>query len=260
MAIVTTDDRHYHNIADTIREKANVETTYTPEEMPDGIAEVYEAGKKAEHDRFWNSLMSSTSWSCRFYGPSWHDGTFRPSVDIRPTGSAYSLFDSSELSNFAEILDECGVIFDTSGITTRIDKLFNWCTYIKHIPHVDVRNASWNATTGGAYIQQLFYACRLLHTIDGLHLRDDGTDVFNATFGQCYALENLTIYGTIGQNGLGLSESNKLTYDSLMSVIYALQDKTSVGGTWTVTLGLTNLAKLTDEEKAIATQKGWTLA
>ena len=46
------------------------------------------------------------------------------------------------------------------------------------------------------------------------------------------------------------------------------QNATSQGGTittetgtvWTVTLGTTNLAKLTDAEKAIATQKGWTLA
>jgi hypothetical protein len=32
------------------------------------------------------------------------------------------------------------------------------------------------------------------------------------------------------------------------------------GETKTLTLGATNLAKLTNEEKAIATQKGWTLA
>ncbi len=49
---------------------------------------------------------------------------------------------------------------------------------------------------------------------------------------------------------------------------WIIQNATSLGGTiiaeagsvWTVTLGTTNLAKLTDAEKAIATQKGWTLA
>jgi hypothetical protein len=43
-----------------------------------------------------------------------------------------------------------------------------------------------------------------------------------------------------------------------MSIINALQKKTS--GTWTVTLGTTNLNKLDTNEKAIATDKGWTLA
>lgn len=35
---------------------------------------------------------------------------------------------------------------------------------------------------------------------------------------------------------------------------------TEAGSVWTITLGATNLAKLTDAEKARATQKGWTLA
>jgi hypothetical protein len=46
-----------------------------------------------------------------------------------------------------------------------------------------------------------------------------------------------------------------LSHDSLMSIINNL---TTVTGK-TLDLGATNLAKLTDEEKAIATNKGWTL-
>ena len=48
-----------------------------------------------------------------------------------------------------------------------------------------------------------------------------------------------------------------LTHDSLMSIINNLATVTT---TQTLTLGSTNLAKLTDTEKAIATNKGWTLA
>ena len=63
----------------------------------------------------------------------------------------------------------------------------------------------------------------------------------------------------IACRGLDFS-SCPLTHDSLMSIVNALQDKASLGTTGTITLGTTNLAKLTDGEKAIATQKGWTLA
>ena len=48
-----------------------------------------------------------------------------------------------------------------------------------------------------------------------------------------------------------------LTHDSIMVVINGLQTVTE---TQTLTLGSTNLAQLTDEEKQIATDKGWTLA
>ena len=46
-----------------------------------------------------------------------------------------------------------------------------------------------------------------------------------------------------------------------MSIINCLKDySTDTSGTsHTVTLGTTNLAKLTDEQKAIATEKGWSL-
>ena len=54
-----------------------------------------------------------------------------------------------------------------------------------------------------------------------------------------------------------LSPCVNLTHDSLMVVINGLQTVTT---TKTLTLGATNLAKLTDEEKKIATDKGWTLA
>ena len=48
-----------------------------------------------------------------------------------------------------------------------------------------------------------------------------------------------------------------LTHDSIMVVINGLQTVTEAQ---TLTLGETNLAKLTDAEKQIATDKGWTLA
>lgn len=58
------------------------------------------------------------------------------------------------------------------------------------------------------------------------------------------------------------SNANYVTYDILLKVLDALYDYAAEGSTntYTLTLGTTNLAKLTDEEKAIATNKGWTLA
>ena len=57
---------------------------------------------------------------------------------------------------------------------------------------------------------------------------------------------------------LDLSPCTALTHDSLMNVINKAADVTASPAT--LTLGSDNLAKLSDEEKAIATGKGWTLA
>lgn len=94
----------------------------------------------------------------------------------------------------------------------------------------------------------------LLKTIRFFHVYE--TTTFSATFSGCSELENITIGGTIGQN-INFFACTKLTHDSLMSIIEHLGTVTS---TRTCTLGSTNLAKLTDAEKAIATQKGWTLS
>lgn len=79
----------------------------------------------------------------------------------------------------------------------------------------------------------------------------------NATF-----LMHLNVTCPIKINGFNISKCGYLLHDSLISILNQLEDKsTDTSGTsWVCTLGATNLAKLTDEEKLIATQKGWTLA
>ena len=75
-------------------------------------------------------------------------------------------------------------------------------------------------------------------------------------FIHCSALKTITGNPNF-KVSLNLSYSEKLTHDSLMVVINGLQTVTS---TKTLTLGETNLAKLTEADKKIATDKGWTLA
>ena len=58
---------------------------------------------------------------------------------------------------------------------------------------------------------------------------------------------------------VSLSSSSYLTHDSIIGLLNNLKDLTGDTAK-TITLGSTNLAKLTDEEKAIATNKNWTLA
>lgn len=80
----------------------------------------------------------------------------------------------------------------------------------------------------------------------------------NPIFSKCSGITNLTVNGEL-RAGLYLSASTNLTTDSLMSVINALVDLTGEDSK-TLTLGATNLAKLSDEQKEIATNKNWVLA
>lgn len=79
---------------------------------------------------------------------------------------------------------------------------------------------------------------------------------YSGIFAGASILTNLTIEGELRA---GLWLHSDLTLESLLSVINALVDLTGEDSK-TLNLGANNLAKLSDEQKAIATNKNWILA
>lgn len=87
------------------------------------------------------------------------------------------------------------------------------------------------------------------------------TWVGNGCFNGCSGLKNLIFKSTvkINNNNLDFTKSTLLTVESLLNLLNALEDNT--GGTqYTLKLGSTNLAKLTDEQKQIAYDKNIALS
>ena len=80
-----------------------------------------------------------------------------------------------------------------------------------------------------------------------------------ATFRNCTSLENVTLGNGFSANNLNLSYSTQYTAATIVSWLNALADRTGETA-YTLTIGSANLAKLTAEEIAIATNKNWNLA
>ena len=78
-------------------------------------------------------------------------------------------------------------------------------------------------------------------------------------FRYCGNLENVTLENGFDRSGLDLSDSTKFSVDTMIAMFNALADKTGQTAC-TLKLGSTNLAKLSNEQLAIATEKNWTLA
>ena len=78
-------------------------------------------------------------------------------------------------------------------------------------------------------------------------------------FSNCKSLLNVTLGNNFNCSNLDLSASTKYSVDTLVAMLTALADRTGQTA-YTLTLGTTNLAKLSDAQKAIATDKNWTLA
>lgn len=82
--------------------------------------------------------------------------------------------------------------------------------------------------------------------------------VHDKAFDACVAMEEVILEQNF-RAPLNLSASTLLTPETMVSMFNALAD--NIGSTTkTLTLGATNLEKLTDEQIAVATNKNWTLA
>ena len=79
-----------------------------------------------------------------------------------------------------------------------------------------------------------------------------------SAFTGCTALENVTLGQGFGAS-VDFSASNKFSADTIVAMFNALADLTGSNAK-TLTLGAENLAKVTEEQKQIATNKNWNLA
>lgn len=218
---------------------------------------VYEAGVTAEHDRFWDSCQQKgtrTDYRYAFCYGSWHSGNFYPKYDIKPTGDASYMFTAicwGSWTGFSlkKRLADCGVKLDTSGVTNAT-QMFNSSKFTE-LPTIDLTKAT---SIGGAFAYS-----DVLVTIEKLIISENTGTLGSGALSGCTKLANITFEGVIAKN-TNVSSLTALTHESLISLLNTLKDLSGTGTTLTLTLGATLLAKLTDAEKVVATEKGWTLS
>lgn len=165
-------------------------------------------------------------------------------------------FNTSAVTNMQQMftsdfsLEEVDVsTFDTTNVTNMSD-MFRYCYSLRTL---DLSNFNTGSVTSFNY---MFGACYSLYDLDfsGLDTSSVSATSTITMFDDCPNLEHLKV-GNITVN-FKFNKCNKLSHDSLMNVINALAETDS---TLTLTIGSTNIAKLTEAEIAIATEKGWTV-
>ena len=221
---------------------------------------VFEAGKKSQYDEFWDSFQANgnrTLYRNAFAGTGWGPETLKPKYLVKPSGDSttYNMFlfcnasaDSlnSKPIDFSLIADK----FDFSQCQTA-SYTFQNC-YIDNI-YADFSNCSSLSNT---------FNHSYRGTTRNVTIKVSKKTRFDNTFAYGEATTvSFTEDSVIGQNGLSLTRQTNLTHENLMSIINALYDysEDTSGTVWKVTLGSTNLKKLTPDEIAMAEAKGWYL-
>lgn len=158
--------------------------------------------------------------------------------------------------NLSSLTGGTSMFYNCSGLTTwNIDlpALTDGSTMFSNCSGLTSFNGNLSSLVTGSTI---FSDCINLQTFTS-DLSSLSSDI--NMFLYCTALENFTLTGTLNCNNFTLSYCNNLTVDSLVNIISVLVDLTGQSSK-TLILGSTNLAKLTDEQKAVATNKNWTLS
>ena len=207
--------------------------------------------------------MQSMFWGCKSL-------TSIPLLDTSKVNNMESMFygcssltsipllDTSSVTSMNSMFEGCSSLtsipqLDTSNVTDMSD-MFDGCTSLTSIPQMDTSKVK---KTG-----YMFDGCTSLTSIPLLDYNSVTDLGYMFGFG---SLNKLTDLG--GFKDLKVSSSSyfldrvpNATVESLMNVINNLYDLTANGLSGkTINFGTTNLNKLTDEQKAVATAKGWTL-
>ena len=160
-----------------------------------------------------------------------------------PLEEVPELLETEKLTNTEFMFDHTEKIktipnINTSNVTD-MGRMFRNCYELQNIPKLNAEKVT--------NVSNVIYYCSKLETFGGFE-----------NLGQAYDTTKSANYSNYK---LDLSTSNNLTHDSLMNVINNLYDiKTKGCNPQSLILGSTNLAKLTSEEIAIATNKGWNVS
>lgn len=143
-------------------------------------------------------------------------------------------------------------LYDFSSLLSGM-RMFEGCTNLERLPNFDF--SGMNKYSDKIRFQYMFNNCKKLEGIPYIKLEGNNTSSFLGTFSGC---NNLSYFHAYAMNyNFDIHYSTLFTEEALVEILNNLATVTTAT---ILTMGSTNLAKLTDEDKAIATAKGWTLA
>ena len=280
----------FSDIANSIRSKKGTTNTIQPINMADEISTI-ETGSN-EKSSFYKALEAKgTYWGSAFcqsngnifqYLTEITESDIPPSSNVTSTASMFKgcnslttipLFDTSNVTNMEQMFYSCYRLtaipqFNTSKVTS-MEYMFYECQSLTTIPQLDTSKVTSMGhtflscgklttiplldTSNVTNMYMMFQNCLELTTIPALDVSKCTS--FTQMFSSCRKLTH--IYMKNIKKNLNIRDT-ALEHDALVELIN--NGLATITTTQTLTMGSTKLALLSDSEKQVALDKGWTLA
>lgn len=193
------------------------------EQIKAKLDDVFEAGKKAEYDAFWDSFQENGTRTAYDHGfKGWDFDLFYPKYDLICTKAMHLFYNVPVNANpetgkiedgIATRLKKLGITLDVSAVTD-VSSMFAYYKGID-VPYLDLSSATTANT--------VFSHASNIVTIEGIKI-SESVNLYNA-FSRCDKLENITFEGVIANN-INFKDCTKLTLASLVNIIHHLKDFT----------------------------------
>ena len=156
--------------------------------------------------------------------------------------------DASKATNMSYMFMNCTNLtsipmLDTSRVSDT-NHMFHGCTNLTTVPELD--------TSSVTNMNAMFYNCENLTTIPALDA--SSVTAMDNIFYNCSKLTEIHMRGI--KTGFDIHFSTLFTREALVEI---LNNLARLSASRALTMGPDNLAKLTEEDKKIATDKGWRL-
>ena len=280
MSYIITDDKHYKDIAKSLRLKMQTDREYYPKDMAIAIDNIPSSADGTD-----NPVIG-----IYYTNPDDNGNPTKVKISgwINPNGGFPSMFTIVMARNFIKEVEflNCNFailsndMFKTcvslttvklpDGLTSIGTNIFCDCSSLTTV------NLPSTLTSIG---QWAFQNCSLLTTVklpDGLisigyqtffncfslttvNLPSTLISIGQNIFLNCQSLKNVTLGDNFNCSNLNLSFSSQYARETILQWLNALADRTGQTA-YILIIGAKNLAKLTEQDILIATNKNWTLA
>ena len=257
MSYIITDDKHYKDIAKSIRSKMQTDREYYPKDMAIAIDNIPSSADGTD-----NPVIG-----IYYTNPDDNGNPTKVKISgwVNTTGGFPNIFTLSNVRAFIEEAEFLNCNFLSLGA-----RAFQSCASLSSINLPNSLKTLESEAFGGCKSLSSINLPNSLETIQhncfvfcaslsSINLPNSLKTLGGYPFRYCSSLKYVTLGDNFNCNNLNLSSSDLYTREIILQWLNAIADRTGQKA-YKLTIGATNLAKLTEEDIAIATNKNWTLA
>lgn len=280
MSYIITDDKHYKDIAKSIRSKMQTDREYYPEDMAIAIDNIPSSADGTDNpitgiyflnpnDNGYPTKIKVSGFKLENKETSFPlvftDKIFKYIENVEFINCDFKYFQDGAFANCSNLTN----ITLSDNVTSIGNRVFQICSNLNSIsiPNsvISIGEQAFQACSNLKSItipnsvtsigNWAFHACSNLKSIT---IPNSATSIGNYVLERCPNLVEVAIEQGFNCN-LDLSASTLYSRETILQWLNALADRTGQTA-YKLTIGATNLAKLTEQDILIATNKNWTLA